>query len=378
MIHTISYPVTLEGTPQDHKTAKTCFLVLQADVDLPDLDGDDVPVAMRAASASGDEEFRAFEGKLYRRTDFTSGDFGDRTRLDPFDPANPFFGKMLATAVERYDSAYLNYEPVSPKDFVDDEKITEYGRGEKGRAAVARLSRGFTVAPCDAADAAKARNEALSAVKRLIVVDGAVWTPCTELAYLAHPAAGDSKARVEIVHEGYVRDRTADDTQQNRGSWADPNARFFGASDREAAAAHAGVPLFDFPEIEVFDDSFLKVDFEKSELVRCAENVADEFGNSSKDLTIRIYLDRIRTCLKGEWIRDDPDETVAASLVKIAEHIGRGAVGERLAHAFDVDTINGFVARWNDRPIGLELETRQLRPVVEHKWNPPSWKPPGR
>lgn len=354
MLHSLTYPAFLTGRPARHREYKQCLVALQVEVDVPEALGYQAPVVMgyNPPNRRAYVELRGFEGQLYRSLDLGAEGLGRYTESQALDTKSEILGCLADIAMRDYFRMRDNYWEAIPRNIAMSQGRLLLSSEDTKR--IFHIGREFAVEEDDQDRAKELEDKARERFGRFLVIDGKVWTQAVELTYRAIPAGRYPTGRVHIESGGYLHSPDDPGQVKRYPAWSDPEARFFNALSPDEAAEYAGISADGFPRIDVIDTSFVRSDFEAIDLDRCARNVVDEIGDRLTDFP---QLRELRNLVAG-FIRPDrplgrsPDK-LADLLAKVADEARRTDVQGKVLKRFTPDRINGFIDRWNSRPIEL-------------------------
>jgi hypothetical protein len=205
-------------------------------------------------------------------------------------------------------------------------------------------------------------QRARNALAAYIVVDSMMWIEAVEYVYAV--SEGLEKPRVQ-VRSGDVFLRSAYRDFDNRG-WHHLDTFFFGADQREAAAALAGKNPDELPLIEVDMPETMSLDIAALELDRCArkmtENIAKALYETGRNGTFVIPPTKVaeayrhlKDTLDGyspfAGVPDELDGLVLRLLAELADIDNPGLYLDRI----DPAAVRRHVERFYERTVAFDL-----------------------
>lgn len=353
---TISYPAFLKGRPARHRDLKQCLLALPLDVEIPEVSGEDAPMAIETTHNNLKVNFREYGGKLYRSLDIGAEKLGEQMNMRRiFDTKGWVMGSMARRALADYFRVAGRNQNVLPRNIsLSGNQMVAY---QAEAEQPFKMGKAFVV---DEDDLDRARSYERQAVERMagfIAVDGVMCYLSPEPVYSATPATDTGPGIVTIVTQGYAYDAADPHLVQRYAIWSQPEMAFFSALSGEDAARYAGIDPQELPSIRVADPTLVRSDFEALAIERLARNIvaaaSSDFGSLSLQKvheTLALALDT--SMPQGDW------HDGLADLIAEAAAIARDDETDQVAKVLKgitPEVMDRVLDRWQNRLVEMSL-----------------------
>lgn len=327
------------------------------DIDVPEVSSRVAPVVMTAKiSQKTIVEYREHNGLLFRSTDIGPDKLAEvMNSRRIFDTKGEIVGSLAHRAMRDYFKVAFRNRNVLPRNL--GMSRNEFVMYPANVQETFDMGQGFAVDESDLERAESYREQARERIAGFLAIDGVICYTTSQPVYSATKGVKGQPGQVAIATRGYEFQSDDPTYAERYDIWSRADTTFFSSLSRREAAAHAGVSIETLPEIEVFDPSVVRLDFEALAIERLARNLVAllptcyRHFEADKITELANYHGSLVDNLGEDFSDASRCDHVADLLSGISRSIGYLSESEAAARmgGFTPDIIDAVIDRWHGR-----------------------------